>query len=218
MKDDNITVKFAYITLGIILAIPFVFSMYYQYWPNWKIVFRGVVPVAMFLYPASIVNTYIYIPIMGKNAAYLSFLTGNITNIKLPCFLNAVQPYSNTSAIIRNNIATIAIATSALTTTFIIAITLTIIYPFTEFFNNDKIVWNLALSQILPCLFGAIAAIEFPKKPKVALANMIILLGIITYNANTSISSVIIISMLFSILISLCEYKVGNYERENFEK
>ena len=60
---------------------------------------------------------------LGTGATYLAFVTGNITNLKLPCALNAKE-----NAHVKNGteedevISTIAVASSAIVTTVILAV------------------------------------------------------------------------------------------------
>lgn len=35
------------------------------------------------------VEYLIYVPMLGSGASYLSFITGNLSNLKIPCAVNA---------------------------------------------------------------------------------------------------------------------------------
>lgn len=211
---ETMTEKFALISLIVMITIPVIISVYFQCWPNWNSVFRGVWPVALFLYPASIANTFIYIPIMGQDAAYLSFLTGNITNIKLPCYLNSVHSYTNTSSELKNTVATVAISASTIVTTLIIAIVSVALYPFIEYLSNESSIMYPGMSQVLPALFGTLGAIQFSKKPKESIAITLFLVFVLIIKGNIILSNLIIISVCFSIVISFFEYKKGKVNQQ----
>lgn len=60
---------------------------------------------------------------LGTGGSYLGFVTGNLTNLKVPCALNAmeaakVRPGSEEGEVI----STIAIASSSIVTTLVIAL------------------------------------------------------------------------------------------------
>ena len=85
---------------------------------------KAVMPKLMSLYwLTAIVEVITYVPLLGAGGTYLSFVTGNISNLKLPCGLKAME-----NAKVRANteegevVATIAIAVSAIVTTVILAV------------------------------------------------------------------------------------------------
>jgi hypothetical protein len=49
----------------------------------------GLVATMPMYWAVGIVETFTYVPMLGAGGAYLSFVTGNISNLKLPCALNA---------------------------------------------------------------------------------------------------------------------------------
>ena len=88
---------------------------------------------------------------LGAGGSYLSFVTGNISNLKLPCALNAlesngVKAQSEEGEII----STIAIAVSSIVTTVIIVLGVILIVPLTPILENP--VLDPAFAQLLPAL------------------------------------------------------------------
>ncbi len=142
---------------------------------------KQVLPQLMTLYWATaIVEVIAYVPMLGAGGTYLSFVTGNISNLKLPVGLNAM----NTAKVKANTeegevISTIAIGVSAIVTTVIIAAGVVIFSIFVkpEVLQSPAI--KPAFDFVLPALFGALAASYFEKYWKLVivavLAGMLVL-------------------------------------------
>ena len=78
------------------------------------------------------IETITFVTILGAGGSYLSFVTGNISNLKLPCAINALEQ-NEVSANSEEGeiISTIAIATSSIVTTLIIIVGVICIVPLT---------------------------------------------------------------------------------------
>ena len=64
-----------------------------------------------------------YVPMLGTGGTYLGFVTGNLTNLKVPCALNAMQAAKVKAGTEEGEvISTIAIASSSIVTVVVIAI------------------------------------------------------------------------------------------------
>ena len=77
--------------LAVFLMLPVCICLHLGVWPEAKYVFEGLLPVALLFYPTSVIEVFTYTPLLGAGGTYLSFVTGNITNLKLPCGLNAME-------------------------------------------------------------------------------------------------------------------------------
>ena len=95
---------------------------------------------------------------LGAGGSYLSFVTGNISNLKLPVALNALE---QTNANIRTEegeiVSTVAIAVSSIVTMVIICLGVLLITPLTPIL--DAPVLAPAFAQILPALFGGLGVV-----------------------------------------------------------
>ena len=89
--------------------------------PDWRGLLMGLVATAPMYWAVAVVETFTYVPMLGAGGSYLSFVTGNISNLKLPVALNALE---QAGANIRTEegeiVSTIAIAVSSIVTTVII--------------------------------------------------------------------------------------------------
>ena len=75
----------------------------------------GLLKLIPTYWTVAVVEVIVYTPMLGAGGTYLSFVTGNIANLKLPCAINAME-----GADVKANseegevVSTIAIATSSI--------------------------------------------------------------------------------------------------------
>ena len=148
----------------VILLFPVAVCLVFKTVPQWNALLKGALAVMPMYWAVGIVEMFTYIPMLGAGGAYLSFVTGNISNLKLPVGLNAM----NTAKVKANTeegevISTIAIGVSAIVTTVIIAAGVVIFSIFVkpEVLQSPAI--KPAFDFVLPALFGALAASYFEK-------------------------------------------------------
>ena len=121
----NLSMMVILIMFPILVCILFKDAM-----PDWRGVALGLVATAPMYWAVGIVEVITFIPMLGAGGSYLSFVTGNISNLKLPCAINALEnagadPKSEEGEII----STIAIAVSSIVTTVIVALGVEIAKP-----------------------------------------------------------------------------------------
>ena len=156
-----------------LLCVPIIICIDLGVWPELDAL-KVVMPKLMTLYwLTAIVEVITYVPLLGAGGTYLSFVTGNISNLKLPCGLKAME-----NAKVRANteegevISTIAIAISAIVTTVIIAVGVLVFSPFLGKITTG--VFKPAFDYVLPALFGALAASYFGKHLKLCVAPLVV--------------------------------------------
>ncbi len=115
--------------LGFIM-IPLAISLHFDVFPKASAVLEGLAPVALLFYPTAVIEVVTYTPILGSGATYVSFVSGNIANLKLPCALAALDNAKvNANSDEGEILSTIATSTSSIVTTIIIAIGVIIFAP-----------------------------------------------------------------------------------------
>jgi hypothetical protein len=158
-----------------------------------------------------VIETVTFVPMLGAGGSYLSFVTGNISNLKLPCALNALEQ-NEVSANSEEGevISTIAIATSSIVTTVIIIIGVICIVPLTPVLQAP--VLQPAFEQILPALFGGLGVAFVSKNWKLALAPIALMLVLFIFvpalNEGT-VGIMVPVSALFTIAVGRILYKRG---------
>ena len=79
------------IALLYMLSIPFVVLTVYDAMPSFGDVINvSTISILLIYIPVGISEAISYTPILGSSS-YLTFLTGNIMNLKLPCAINAIK-------------------------------------------------------------------------------------------------------------------------------
>ncbi len=177
--------------------------------PDWHGLLMGLVATAPMYWAVAVVETFTYVPMLGAGGSYLSFVTGNISNLKLPVALNALE---QADANIRTEegeiVSTIAIAVSSIVTTVIIIIGVILITPLTPIL--DAPVLAPAFAQILPALFGGLGVVFVSKNWKIAVAPVILMLALFIFvpalNAST-VGIMVPVGVLFTIGVSRILYK-----------
>jgi len=165
-------------SLVVMLAVPLAISIHFNAWPAATTVFKGLLSILALFYPTAVIEVLTYSPVLGAGGTYLSFVTGNISNLKLPCGLAAME-----NAGVRANsqegevISTIAIAACAITTTVIIAAGVLLFAPVLPRLTAPDALFAPAFAQVTPALFGALGASYFAKHWRISV--LPILVGIL---------------------------------------
>ncbi len=195
----------------LILLFPTMVSVLYGVLPQWGALWKGLLATAPMYWAVGIVEIFTYVPMLGAGGSYLSFVTGNISNLKLPCALDAmerakVKPSSEEGEII----STIAIAVSSIVTTVIVIIGVVLIMPLTPVLEAE--VLKPAFDQMLPALFGGLGVVFVSKNWKLAVAPIVLMLvlfiGVPALNQST-VGIMVPVGVVFTLAVARIMYKKG---------
>ena len=200
--------------LGVMLllfAFPISVALIFGVIPDWAALGAGLIATAPMYWAVGVIETITYVPMLGAGGSYLSFVTGNISNLKLPCALNALeQNQVSASSEEGEVISTIAIAVSSIVTTVIIIVGVICIVPLSPILQAP--VLQPAFAQILPALFGGLGVAFVSKNWKVALAPIVLMLILFIFvpalDAGT-VGIMVPVSALFTIAVARVMYKKG---------
>lgn len=196
--------------LVVMLCIPLCICSYLNVWPKFTYILKGLAPVAILFYPTAVIEVITYTPMLGANGTYLSFVTGNITNLKLPCAMSAMDSAKVTANSKEGDVvSTIAIATSSIVTTLIIALGVLIFRPILPYLTEPSSPFSPAFQQVVPALFGALGATYFAKHWKIAIAPIAVVLIALAVSGSLSVGVLIPISVVVSLLCTHLLYKKG---------
>ena len=140
-------------TIVLLIAVPFVFGAFYDVMPDAKGFLAGYIKVAMIYLPVSFVEFLVYAPMLGVGGSYIAFITGNVTNMKIPCAMNAqdiagVKKGSSAA----DAVSGIAVAVASLTTMIIIATGVLLMTPLQPVLESEFV--SVAANYVVPALFG----------------------------------------------------------------
>lgn len=195
----------------LLMMFPISFAFIFSVSPDWGALVQGLIATAPMYWVVGIIETVTFVPMLGAGGSYLSFVTGNISNLKLPCALNAMEQ-NQVSANSEEGevISTIAIATSSIVTTLIIILGVILIIPLEPILSSP--VLEPAFAQILPALFGGLGVAFVSKNWKIAIAPILLMLVLFIFvpalNAST-VGIMVPVSALFTIAVARILYKKG---------
>ena len=195
----------------LLLAFPVAVALIFKAAPDWRGLIEGLIATAPMYWAVGAVEVITFIPMLGAGGSYLSFVTGNISNLKLPCAINALE---NAKVDAKSEegeiISTIAIAVSSIVTIVIIAIGVLLIIPLQPLLQSP--VLKPAFDQMLPALFGALGVALISKNWKIALAPIALMLALFVFvpalNSGT-VGIMVPVGVLFTIAVSRILYKKG---------
>ncbi len=166
----------------------------------------------------SMVEVVSFCPFLGTGGTYLSFITGNIMNMKLPVAMNSLR----VNKLDRDSeeaevVTTLAIGASSLVTTFILFLGM--------LFLGNLLVPIItgpelapAFNNVTPALTGALAAPYFVKNKKLSIPTVIagcVLYLVMGYSFMSSNYSYLMLAFIvISFLCYLLLYKVGFVKEE----
>ena len=195
----------------LLLAFPLTVAAIFGAAPDWKALGLGLLATAPMYWAVGAIETVTFVPMLGAGGSYLSFVTGNISNLKLPCAINALEQ-NGVSANSEEGeiISTIAIATSSIVTTIIIIIGVICIVPLTPILEAP--VLAPAFEQMLPALFGGLGVAFVSKNWKIAIAPVLLMLVLFIFvpalNAGT-VGIMVPVSVVFTIAVARILYRKG---------
>lgn len=176
-KTDRYGKIWIWTAVVVILMVPAAICLYYDAWPSAASVLKGLLGVAPIFWTVGVIEVITYTPMLGTGGTYLAFITGNLTSIKAPAALNAmenmeVKPGSDEGEVV----STIAIATSSIVTTLVIALGVVMLSAIAPILDSP--VLAPAFDNILPALFGGLAVVYISKNWKLSLAPLVLMVAL----------------------------------------
>ena len=195
----------------LLMAFPLTVAFLFGAAPDWGALLVGLIATAPMYWAVGVVETVTFVPMLGAGGSYLGFVTGNISNLKLPCALNALEQ-NGVSATSEEGevVSTIAIAVSSIVTTVIILLGVILIVPLSPILQAP--VLEPAFDQMLPALFGALGVAFVSKNWKIAIAPIVLMLALFVFVPaldSGTVGIMVPVSALFTIGISRLMYKKG---------
>ncbi|MDP3446958.1 MAG: hypothetical protein Q8S22_02745 [Eubacteriales bacterium] len=194
--------------LALLLAVPAAICVYYSAWPPVGGVLKGLLSVAPIFWTVGVIEVFTYVPMLGTGGSYLGFVTGNLANLKVPCALNSmdragVQPGTEEGEVI----STLAIATSSIVTTLIIALGVLLLSQIAPVLESP--VLQPAFENILPALFGALGVVFISKDWKIAIAPLLfmITLFLLVPSLGSAVGILVPVGALIAIGVARVLYK-----------
>ena len=143
------------IALLYMIAIPFVVLTFYDSLPSiGEVINLSTISILMVYIPVGFSEAISYTPILGASS-YLTFITGNIMNLKLPCAVNAMKltkKEPNTPE--GEAISSVAVAVCLIMTIIILALAALLSAWISPVFELPAV--KTASNYLIPALFGSL--------------------------------------------------------------
>jgi len=194
----------------LMVMVPTVISMVLGVLPDFVLVAQAMLALIIFL-ASGFVEVITYAPLLGTMGTYLAFITGNLVNLKVPCAVNARDQIGVKHGSVEGElVSTVAIASSSIVTTLVIALGVLLLTPLKPILENPTLA--PAFETAFTALFGALAWQYFKKDPKLVPLPLIlcIVLQLLTHLGK---SALIPISAVITVLFAWILFK-----RENKKK
>ena len=195
---------------ALLLAVPAAICVVYDAWPPLTWVLEVLLGVAPIYWTVGTIEVLTYVPMLGTGGSYLGFFTGNLTSLKVPCALNAmesagVEPGSEEGEVI----STIAIGVSSLVTTAVIAVGVLALSAIRGFIESP--VLQPAFDNILPALFGPLAVVYVSKNWRVAMAPLVFMVALFVCvpSLASSVGVLVPVGAIIAIAAARILYKKG---------
>ena len=199
--------------LCVLLMFPVAVCLYLDVFPPIEGVLKGLLKLIPTYWTVAVVEVLVYTPMLGAGGTYLSFVTGNIANLKLPCAISAME-----GADVKANseegevISTIAIATSSIVTTIVLAIGIIAFAPFLKSFTESPLL-KPAFAQVLPALFGALGAGYFIKHWKISFFPILVMIAVLVFAPTMGASTLLFVGIVASVGGALFMYNKGMLDK-----
>ena len=194
----------------LLLSVPFIVGAVNNVKPDMGAFLSGLFKIGIIYIPMAIVEFLIYTPMLGAGGGYLSFLTGNVTNMKIPCAMNARDLAKTEVGTPENEIvSTLAVSVSAIVTTLVIVVGVLMLVPLQPVLQNETLL--PAFNNVVPALFGALGLKYFIKSPKIAIIPLLAMcvLCILVPSMISQASTLIIPAGGLALVIGFILFKKG---------
>ena len=194
--------------LAMLLAVPAAICIYYQAWPPMSGILKGLLSIVPIFWTVGVIEVFTYVPMLGTGGSYLGFVTGNLANLKVPCALNSMDRAGVQAGTEEGEVvSTIAIATSSIVTTVIIAAGVLLLSQIAPVLESP--VLQPAFENILPALFGALGVVFISKDWKIAIAPLVVMIALFLFvpSLASAVGILVPVGALISIGVARILYK-----------
>ena len=224
LKSHIIGKIWMFAALIVFFAVPTTICLYYDVKPDMTVLGSTAVIIPFLInFLSGVFEPIIYSPMLGTNSAYLAFITGNLSNLKIPCVVKAQEICGTKLGTEENEVvSTLSVATSTLVTTLIIAVFVLILAVSNLQEAIVKNEWIIpAFTCVVYALFGSLGGKYVVKNIKLAVFPLTIIvvlsivLGVLNVNPGSAYLFVgIALCAIFGILQVVREKKKQKAQEE----
>ena len=140
-----------------ILSFPVGTSLVTGVWPDFEQLMPALLAVVIFILPWAPGETIGFMPVMGPGPLYMSYVTGNITNLKLPATVGTINSLGVEEGSDEcHAISLIACGASSITVIVIVALGVLLAVPLKPVLEAPAL--KPAFDYAVPAIFGGLVA------------------------------------------------------------
>lgn len=197
--------------LGLVVLFPTLLCLIFSVVPEWNALLNGLIATIPVYWTVGVIEIFTYVPMLGAGGSYLSFVTGNISNLKLPVAIGAMETAGYKSNSEEGEIiSTISIAVSSIVTTAIIILGVILIVPLTPILESE--ILKPAFDQVIPALFGGLAVVFISKNWKLSIGPIIFMLVLFIFVPaldSSTVGIMVPVGVVLTIVLARILYKKG---------
>lgn len=197
--------------LGLVVLFPTILCLIFSVVPEWNALLKGLLATIPVYWTVGVIEIFTYVPMLGAGGSYLSFITGNISNLKLPVAIGAMETAGYKSNSEEGEIiSTISIAVSSIITTAILILGIILIVPLTPILESE--VLKPAFDQVIPALFGGLAVVFISKNWKLSIGPIIFMLVLFIFVPaldSSTVGIMVPVGVVLTIVLARILYKKG---------
>ncbi len=196
--------------LLLFISVPLIISLVTGLWPQADKFFAGFIATAIIFWPVTTIEVFTFSPMLGTGSTYLSFVTGNLSSLKVPVALNAQDALNIEKGSDEGDaISTIAVAASSIMTTLIILVGIVLFIPLEPIFKSEAL--EPAFGNVLPALFGALGIVYIMKRIKIAIVPLVFMFIFfpLVPGSGGLVGIMVPVGVLISVIIARVLYKKG---------
>lgn len=201
---------FTWVSVGLILLVPIFYCINAKTLPDGRALLKCL-PFLLGYVAIGLIEALSYAPLLGTGGQYMSFITGNVSNLKLPCAVNAQNIVKSEKGSEEQEIVTtISIGVSTIVTTLIIVIGLIPLIIFQQQIVN---LLNPISPYVIPAIFGGLTMVLIAQYYKIAAIPFIVCIAIcvvgnlLGFGASLGQSTMVIVGMVVSGISTTILYK-----------
>ena len=161
------------IVLILMFLVPIITMFVFDVKIDWKTTITAALQLCIVFIPTQFTEVVSYSPILGSGGTYLSFVTGNVSNMKLPAAASChkianVDPSSDEGEVV----SVLAIGASSIVTAIILFLGIFVLSPIIKYLQADII--QPGFNNIMPALVGAMLMPYLLKNIKIVIVPFLV--------------------------------------------
>lgn len=189
----------------LMILFPLIVSLKFGITPNFKLILQPMIYLSAVMAIFSITELIAYPPILGPGSVYMSYVTGNVSNLKMPCAISSLKSAGIQQGTPEGNaVSIIAVGVSTLVSMFLIILGILLLVPLTPLLTSPTV--KPAFDNIMPALYGGLAGTWMIYYWKLSLTPLLLgMIGVLLLKLTASY--MLPFSFVLSIVVSRMLYK-----------